>query len=433
MLPARTSIVAAALVAGGFAALLIAGASPAQAAPSLSFSCSPGPSNCTGWYRSAVTVTFVGTEIVTMCTPNPVTVSNDTKGTNVTCNATGTGGTKLSLTVTIRVDRTPPSVTPVMERGPDANGWYTRAVGVSFSGSDATSGISSCTSATYGGPDTAGATLTGSCTDAAGNSAGAQAVVRFDATPPVVTSAQASRKPDSGRWYRRPVTFSFGGRDATSGGVACAPAEYKGPDGARVTVTGTCRDAAGNAASKAFVLSYDSTPPTLLFPRFRVRDGAASLRWTAGAGARRVVVERTPGTKGPGPSVVYRGRASAFRDRGLRTGARYRYLVTAYDQAGNAVRAARVVRALSSLRPAAGTRVRGRLTLAWAPVERARYYNVQIFRDGRKVLTFWPGRSWLHLPRLQPGRYRWYVWPGIGARARAKYGALLGSSTFVVR
>jgi hypothetical protein len=229
------------------------------------------------------------------------------------------------------------------------------------------------------------------------------------------------------------VVFTFVGSDATSGVAACDSVEYKGPDGERATVTGTCRDAAGHAGSKAFAISYDSTPPTLLFPRFRVRDGVAALRWTVGAGARRVVVERTPGAKGPGPTVIYRGRASSFRDRGLRTGARYRYLVTAYDQAGNAVRAARVVRALSSLRPAPGARVRGPLTLAWAPVDRARYYNVQIFRDGLKVLTFWPGRSWLHLPRLEPGRYRWYVWPGIGARARAKYGPLLGSSTFVVR
>jgi hypothetical protein len=433
LLPARTSIVAAALIAGGLAALLVAGAGPAAAAPSLSVSCSPAPSNCGGWYRSAVTVTFVGNEIVSMCSPNPVTVSSDTKGTNVTCQATGTGGTKLSLTVTIHVDRTPPSVSPVTERPPDSNGWFTRPVGIRFNGSDATSGIASCTSASYGGPDATNATVTGSCTDAAGNSAGAQTVVRYDATPPTVVAAKAARKPDFGRWYRRPVVFSFAGSDATSGVAACDPVEYKGPDGNRATVTGTCRDVAGHVGSKTFALSYDSTPPTLLFPRFRVRDGVAALHWTVGAGARRVVVERKPGTKGPGASVVYRGRASSFRDRGLRTGARYRYLVTAYDQAGNAVRAARVVRALSSLRPVAGTLVHGRPTLAWAPVGTARYYNVQIYRGRLKVLTFWPGRSWLHLPLLEPGRYRWYVWPGIGARTRGRYGALLGSSTFVVR
>jgi hypothetical protein len=429
----RTSIVAAAMTAAALAVLLVAGAAPALAAPGLSVSCSPGPANCSGWYRSAVTVTFVGTEIVQMCSPNPVTVSSDTKGTNVTCNATGTGGTKLSLTVTVRVDRTPPTVSAALDRGPDANGWYAKPVGVRFSGSDATSGIAACTSGTYGGPDSGAANLTGTCTDAAGNTGGGQTTIRYDATPPVVTQAKASRKPDFGHWYRKPVSYTFTGTDATSGLAGCDPVVYRGPDGERAQMTATCRDRAGNAGTKAFALRYDSTPPTLLFPRFRVRDGMASLHWTMGFGASRVLVHRTPGLTGPGPSVVYRGKGGFFRDRGLRTGARYRYLIEAYDQAGNVVRAARVVRARTSLRPVSGSSAQSSLMLSWAPVYRVRYYNVQLYRGGVKVQTFWPARSWLRLQGLSPGRYRWYVWPGIGARARGKYGALIGSSTFVVR
>ena len=429
-LSARTSIVAAALGAATLVALLVAGAAPA-APPTIVATCSPAPSNCNAWYRTPVTLSWTVSNVSQVNCPSK-SFSSDTKGTATSCTATGDGQT-VTVSVTIRVDRTPPSVAPVMERGPDSNGWYTRAVGVSFSGSDATSGVATCSSATYSGPDSAGVAITGSCTDVAGNTGGGQAVVRFDATPPTVTTAKASRRPDSGHWFRRPVTYTFSGQDATSGLASCDPAEYKGPDNERAQLTGTCRDQAGNAGSKVFALSYDSTPPTLLFPRFRVRDRVAALRWTAGAGATRVVVERTPGRKGPGATVIYRGRGSSFRDRGLRSGARYRYLVTAFDQAGNAVRAARVVRALSSLRPTAGARVHGGLTLSWAPVGDARYYNVQVFRGDVKMLTFWPGHSWLRLPLLEPGRYRWYVWPGIGARGRAKYGALLGSSTFVVR
>jgi hypothetical protein len=35
--------------------------------------------------------------------------------------------------------------------------------------------------------------------------------------------------------------------------------------------------------------------------------------------------------------------------------------------------------------------------------------------------------------RLSPGRYRWYVWPGIGKRAATKYGAAIGQSSFTVK
>jgi hypothetical protein len=58
------------------------------------------------------------------------------------------------------------------------------------------------------------------------------------------------------------------------------------------------------------------------------------------------------------------------------------------------------------------------------------------------VLSAWPVRASFQLPRswvyngrryrLRPGVYRWYVWPGIGRISANRYGALLGSSSFVV-
>ena len=429
-LSARASIVAAALGAATLAALLVAGAAPA-APPTIVATCSPGPSNCNAWFRTPVTLSWTVSNVSQVNCP-PKTFSSDTKGTAASCTATGDGQT-VTVSVTIHVDRTPPSVSPAMERGPDSNGWYSRAVGVSFSGSDATSGIATCSSGTYSGPDSSGAAVTGTCTDVAGNTGGGQAVVRYDATPPTVATAKASRRPDSGRWFRKPVTYTFSGRDATSGLASCDPAVYKGPDNERAQLTGTCRDQAGNAGSKVFALSYDSTPPTLLFPRFRIRDGVAALRWTAGAGARRVVVERKPGRKGPGATVVYRGRGSSFLDRRLRAGSgtgtsspRTTRPGTPFAQPGSFARSRRCDR-----RPGArvhdAPRSRGRPSAARATT------TSRSIRGDLKLLTFWPEHSWLHLPLLEPGRYRWYVWPGIGARARAKYGALLGSSTFVVR
>jgi RTX calcium-binding nonapeptide repeat (4 copies) len=60
--------------------------------------------------------------------------------------------------------------------------------------------------------------------------------------------------------------------------------------------------------------------------------------------------------------------------------------------------------------------------LRWSAVSAATYYNVQLWRGNRKVLSRWParprlqlGRSWRFHGRwysLSPARYRWYVWPG---------------------
>ena len=75
-------------------------------------------------------------------------------------------------------------------------------------------------------------------------------------------------------------------------------------------------------------------------------------------------------------------------------------------------------------------------------MRRASYYNVQLFRDGRKILSVWPSAPRLKLKwswtfagqsyRLRPGSYRWYVFPGLGKRAVARYGAFLGENRFTV-
>ena len=67
-------------------------------------------------------------------------------------------------------DATAPVVTAAADRPADHNGWYNHALTVTFTGTDATSGIASCDAAkSYGGPDTAATTVSGSCTDQAGN------------------------------------------------------------------------------------------------------------------------------------------------------------------------------------------------------------------------------------------------------------------------
>ena len=81
-------------------------------------------------------------------------------------------------------------------------------------------------------------------------------------------------------------------------------------------------------------------------------------------------------------------------------------------------------------------------TLAWKKDPKATYYNVQLFRGSKKILSAWPLRPWLVLHRtwaykgrpvrLTKGRYRWYVWPGYGDLALKRFGKLIGASAFVV-
>jgi hypothetical protein len=93
--------------------------------------------------------------------------------------------------VTIKIDKTPPSTHAVPARPPDANGWYNHPVAVSFAGSDATSGLAGCSSATYSGPDNGAASVAGTCTDHAGNVGRATYGLAYDATPPSLTKVTA--------------------------------------------------------------------------------------------------------------------------------------------------------------------------------------------------------------------------------------------------
>jgi hypothetical protein len=119
---------------------------------------------------------------------DPSTVTSDTAGVTFTCTASSTGGTN-SQSVTIKRDATAPSVTATPDRPPQINRWYNAPVTFRFSGNDGSgSGVTSCEAdTTYRGPDSASASVTGTCTDAAGNVGSASASFLYDATTPSVS------------------------------------------------------------------------------------------------------------------------------------------------------------------------------------------------------------------------------------------------------
>ena len=333
-----------------------------------------------------------------------------------------------------------PSITPLIGGTLGANGWYRSAVSVVWQIQPAPDPgtIVGCQPVTIAA-DTSRVTV--SCSAKWGSVGKSESRdIKVDKTPPAVTS-RASRSPDSNGWYNHAVGIVFSGTDRMSGIASCTATTYAGPDNTRAVVPGGCTDRAGNGAGGSVALAYDSTPPQL--KKLRAKHGfhAVIFKWQVSADTQRIVVERVPGKKKRNvSSTVYSGKASSFRDKGLHVGTQYRYTVSVFDAAGNKVR--RTVRMTGTgklFAPAPGASVKGAPRLEWAAVRGATYYNVLLVRNGT-VFSAWPKGTSLKLPRswvyhgnrqrLHRGVYRWYVWPGFGARSANKYGRMVGRSSF---
>jgi len=271
------------------------------------------------------------------------------------------------VTWVVHYDSTAPgAIAAKADRAPDHDGWYNQPVGIRWSGSDGLAGIASCSSLTYAGPS--GGTLSGRCTDLAGNaSPPVPFVLSYDATPPTLAALSLKALDDLVR-----LSWKVAGADQlrlvrSPGTKRRSSSEIYAGDGGTFTdrnvenyvryrYTLTAEDPAGNTVQRtASVMPL----PVLYAPR-----GGAHLRVHA-----RPLFAWKP---------AKRARYYNFQ------------LWVDGHQAG-------------SWWPA---RPRLRLPARWS-------YN----REAR---------------RLERGTYTWYVWPGRGPRRLGRYGALLGQSSFVV-
>ena len=249
--------------------------------PVITVDVSPEP-NDAGWHNTDVTVDF------TCSDPGGSGVDfSDVKGTTLSSNGTdlevtntGTcvdtaGNTADPVTAPgINIDETKPVITASRSADPNGAGWYKAAVTVSFSCDDeGGSGIAQ--------NDVAGATLssngagqsvtnTGTCADAAGNTADPVTVsgINIDTTKPVIAGA-GTPAPNVAGWNNTDVTVSFTCTDQGGSGVALntiagATLTGNGADQS-VTNTGTCLDTAGNVAAAATVndINIDETKPVI--------------------------------------------------------------------------------------------------------------------------------------------------------------------------
>ena len=166
-----------------------------------------------GWFNHPLTVSFSGTDAVSgtdSCSAAENYAGPDSVEAVVGGVCVDKAGNVGLASLSVSYDATAPVVAGAEPaRLPDANGWYNHPVVVGFRGSDATSGIASCTQATYAGPDSSDASVTGSCHDHAGNGGGSLPFgLRFDSTAPAIGGLRV--KPGNGSavlsWTASPDT-----------------------------------------------------------------------------------------------------------------------------------------------------------------------------------------------------------------------------------
>src|SRR5262245_2941078 len=240
-----------------------------------------------------------------------------------------------------------------------------------------------------------------------------------------------------------PVAFTATatGRENQALTVTCNPASGSSFSLGPTTVTCTAQDRPDEVVSKSFQITVvDRTAPRLVVPAtVRARattKGGAIVRFEASA------TDLVDGSLAPQCSPP---SASVFRVGVTRVEC------SATDSRQNVARASFTVNVSLSRRtgqtalysPAAGAVVSAPPLLRWRGVPQASYYNIQVYRGGRRILSMWPSRprlqlhdSWRYHGRrmiLTAGSYVWLVWPGFGDLARANYGRLLGRSTFRVQ
>jgi hypothetical protein len=268
-------------------------------------------------------------------------------------------------------------------------------------------------------------------------------VLKIDADAPTGVTAALSRGADFNGWFNHPVAVSWGGSDAASGIAGCSTATYSGPDKGSAPVSGGCTDIAGNFAAAPVSINYDATAPVLSKAAVDSRNGSDVVTWKSSSPSDTAVVQRWQrGTKNQ--PVVFRGAGASFQDKKVAAGLEYMYAVQTFDQAGNASKrrlVAGLAKVVTMRKLPYVPRVADQPILHWAAVKGADYYNVQLYRGSKRVYAAWPTTNHLGLPakwrwngkrhRLSPGKYRWYVWAGFGARSFARY-RTVGSAQFVV-
>jgi len=250
-------------------------------APVVGYVLSPSsPDGDNGWYTGNVSLTWSVSEPLS---PNSVvktgcvdqTITSDQAATDYSCSATSAGGAAAEQTVSIKRDGTAPLVSydGVISGNVGANGWYTSAVTVNFTATDALSGPATASqTATTSGDGNAVTVASPAFTDAAGNTRAAGSAsspaFKIDTADPNAPTAALSPAPNGAGWNKDDVIVSFAanGDNGPSGVDTCTADVTVSSDtgSSGQTVSGACTDNAGNVSDETQVtVKLDKTAPAI--------------------------------------------------------------------------------------------------------------------------------------------------------------------------
>jgi len=225
-------------------------------APTVTHTLSPLP-NADDWNNNDVTVHFVakdddaGSGVAAGSVTTDVLVSGETSGLRVDGSATDTAGNVGTDSVTVKLDKTAPSVSGGISSGTRGNnGWYVGPVTVHFTCSDSLSGIATCPDDVVLSKNGAN-TASGTATDKAGNTATATVSgITIDQEKPTLTAADVNVAGVDYTLGSVP-TATCTAKDDVSG-VASCQVTVSGGNGNGVgtwTYTATATDKAGNTTT----------------------------------------------------------------------------------------------------------------------------------------------------------------------------------------
>ncbi len=118
------------------------------------------------------------------------------------------GNTETPKTLTVKIDKTPPSIRGAPTTPPNANGWYKDNVTVHFTARDDVSGIASVTPDIVVSTEGRDQSVTGTTIDMAGNFASTtESGIKIDKTPPTI-SLTIEAKDQAGNTATKTVNFT---------------------------------------------------------------------------------------------------------------------------------------------------------------------------------------------------------------------------------
>jgi hypothetical protein len=232
-----------------------------------------------GWVNANVTVALAATDNLsgvaathyildndTTQTGNQVVISSEGVHTLTYWSVDNAGNEEAHQTITVRIDKSNPTITDHQTPAANVNGWNNTDVTITFDCADqpTLSGLASCEAPHTVTTEGQAQAVLGTATDHAGNTATDTATMNIDKTKPNI-SGGPDRPANGNGWYNADVKITFTCIDALSGIAAngCTPPKTLG-EGANQTVTGTATDAAGNSSNATVSgINVDETPPAI--------------------------------------------------------------------------------------------------------------------------------------------------------------------------